>query len=84
MRELIIIITVSATLMLLGVVSAIYGIKNIPDDYGAWGKGCTDAKGAFIYNFFGTGGMFMATFSGISFMIAVGKLAMLIISKYWI
>ena len=73
-HNLIVNIIFSGILTLVGIVSMVYGIKRIPDDYGVLGQGCKDIKGAFIYNFFGMGGAFLGVFSGIYFVAMILRL----------
>jgi len=80
MQNLINNIIFSGVLTFIGVVSALYGIKRIPDDYGVCGHGCKDTKGAFIYNFFGMGGAFLGVFSGLYFVAMVLRLIIYLIT----
>ena len=80
MQNLINNIIFSGILTFIGIVSMIYGIKRMPDDYGIWGQGCKDTKGAFIYNFFGMGGAFLGTFSGIYFVAMIFRLIIYLIT----
>ena len=73
-------IVFSGVLTFIGGVSMNYGLKRIPDDYGVYGKGCKDTKGAFIYNFFGMGGTYLAVFSGIYFIAFIIRLIIYIIT----
>lgn len=70
----------SGIFTLVGLLSTIYGIKRIPEDYGVFGHGCKNIKGAFIYNFFGMGGMFLGVFSGMYFVAMVLRLITYIIT----
>lgn len=71
----------SGIFTLVGFISTIYGVKRIPKDYGVFGHGCKDIKGAFIYNFFGMGGMFLAVFSGIYFIAMILRIIIYMITN---
>ena len=74
MHNLIVNIIFSGIFTFIGIVSMIYGIKRIPEDYGVLGKECKNAEGAFIYNFFGMGGAFIGVFSAIYFVAMILRL----------
>lgn len=80
MQNLINNIIFSGVLTFIGFTFTIYGIKRIPDDYGVCGQGCKNGKGAFVYNFFGMGGAFLGTFSGIYFVAMIIRLIIYLIT----